>query len=131
QNVVNCYLDIEIGDATLVADWAYICDSDHVTSDITVPITEQGIVKAPVRIGPDTWLATKVTLTKPSRIGRGGVIVAHAVARGDNPEYGIAVGIPARTVKDRREQYEIDRQRREAVADMARKANAALRKTLK
>jgi len=130
QNVVNCYLDIEIGDATLVADWVYICDFDHVTTDITVPIKDQGIVKAPVRIGPDTWLGTKVTVTKGTRIGRGSVIGAHAVVRGDIPEYSIAVGIPARVVKDRKEQYEIDRQRREAVADMARKAKAALRKTL-
>ena len=26
---VNCYLDVEIGAATLVADWVYICDFDH------------------------------------------------------------------------------------------------------
>ncbi|MGH3433909.1 MAG: acyltransferase [Thermocrispum sp.] len=130
QNVVNCYLDIELGDSALVADWVYICDFDHVTTDIHVPIKDQGIVKAPVRIGPDTWLGTKVTVTKGSRIGRGCVIGAHAVVRGDVPDYGIAVGMPARTVKDRRELYEADRQRREAVQDMARKANAALRKTL-
>ena len=34
QNVINCYLDIELGAATLVADWVYICDFDHVTADI-------------------------------------------------------------------------------------------------
>ena len=28
---VNCYLDVEIGAATLVADWVYICDFDHRT----------------------------------------------------------------------------------------------------
>src|ERR1044072_3480739 len=87
QNVVNCYLDIELGDAALVADWVYICDFDHVTSDIHLPIKDQGIVKSPVRIGPDTWLCTKVTVTKGTRIGRGAVIGAHAVVKGDVPDF--------------------------------------------
>ncbi|MBW3658022.1 MAG: hypothetical protein KY457_05250, partial [Actinobacteria bacterium] len=29
DNVVNTYLDIEIGDASILADWIYICDFDH------------------------------------------------------------------------------------------------------
>ncbi|WP_285613531.1 acyltransferase [Actinokineospora globicatena] len=130
QNVVNCYLDIEIGSAALVADWVYICDFDHVTADIHQPIKDQGIVKSPVRVGPDTWLCTKVTVTKGTRIGRGSVIGAHAVVRGDIPDYTVAVGIPAKPVRDRRAAYDADATRRAAVADMARKASKALRETL-
>ncbi len=51
DNVVNTYLDIEIGASTLVADWCYICDFDHRMDDINTPIKDQGIVKGPVRIG--------------------------------------------------------------------------------
>jgi len=131
DNTVNCYLDIEIGAATLVADWVYICDFDHVTSDITLPIKDQGIVKSPVRIGPDTWLGAKVTITRGSVIGRGCVVGAHAVVRGEVADYKIAVGIPARVVRDRREDYEADAVRRAAVADMARKAAEALEKSKK
>ncbi|SER60383.1 acyltransferase [Actinokineospora terrae] len=130
QNVVNCYLDIEIGSAALVADWVYVCDFDHVTADVHQPIKDQGIVKAPVRIGPDTWLCTKVTVTKGTRIGRGSVIGAHAVVRGDIPDYAVAAGIPAKVVRDRRDAYEADAVRRAAVEDMARKAAKALRDTL-
>ncbi|WP_106188192.1 acyltransferase [Umezawaea tangerina] len=128
DNTVNCYLDVEIGAATLVADWVYICDFDHVTSDITIPIKDQGIIKSPVRIGPDTWLGTKVTITRGSLIGRGCVIGAHAVVRGEVPDYKIAVGIPARVVRDRRDDYEADAVKRAAVKDMARKAKEALDK---
>lgn len=128
DNTVNCYLDVEIGAATLVADWVYICDFDHVTTDITVPIKDQGIVKSPVRIGPDTWLGTKVTVTRGTRIGRGCVVGAHAVVRGEVPDYKIAVGIPARVVRDRREDYEAGAVERAAVQDMARKAAEALEK---
>ncbi|OLR91647.1 acyltransferase [Actinokineospora bangkokensis] len=130
QNVVNCYLDIELGEAALVADWVYICDFDHVTTDIHQPIKDQGIVKSPVRIGPDTWICTKVTVTKGTRVGRGCVLGAHAVVRGDIPDYAIAAGAPAKVVRNRVSAYEADAVRREAVADMARKAAKALQKTL-
>lgn len=103
---VNCYLDIEIGASTLIADTTYICDFDHQTEDLDLPIKDQGLVKSPVRIGPDCWLATKVTVTRGTDIGRGTVIGANSVARGNIPAYSIAVGIPAKVVADRRTRYE-------------------------
>lgn len=130
DNTVNCYLDIEFGEAALAADWVYICDFDHVTADIHQPIKDQGIVKSPVRIGPDTWICTKVTVTKGTRIGRGCVIGAHAVVRGEIPDYAIAAGMPAKVVKSRLTAYEADAVRRAAVADMDRKARKALQKSL-
>ena len=61
DNVINTYLDIELGDSVLMADWVYVCDFDHRMDNIDLPIKDQGILKGPVRIGPDTWVATKVT----------------------------------------------------------------------
>ncbi len=130
QNTVNCYLDIEIGAATLVADWVYICDFDHVITDINLPIKDQGIVKTPVRIGPDCWIGTKVSVLRGTRIGRGCVLGAHAVVRGDVPDYGIAVGSPARVVRNRADDYAADATRREALADIARKTAAAVRASI-
>ena len=31
DNTVNCFLDVEFGEGTIVADWVYVCDFDHVT----------------------------------------------------------------------------------------------------
>ena len=106
ENVVNCYLDIEIGAATLVADWCYICDFDHVTDDLDTPIKDQGIVKSPVRIGPGSWLGTKVTVLRGTVTGPGCVLAAHTVARGEYPEHSVVGGIPGKVVKDRRVAYE-------------------------
>jgi acetyltransferase-like isoleucine patch superfamily enzyme len=117
---VNCYLDVEIGASTLIADWTYICDFDHKTDDIGVPIKDQGLVKSPVRIGPDCWLATKVTVLRGADIGRGAVIGANSVARGNIPEYSIAVGVPAVVVKDRISRYAADAERRAYLEDLAR-----------
>lgn len=127
DNTVNCYLDVEIGAATIVADWCYVTDFDHKISDVHVPIKDQGIVKAPVRIGPDCWLGVKVSVLRGTRVGRGAVLGAHAVVRGDIPPYSIAVGTPARVVRNRLDDYEADADRRAALADIARKTEAAVR----
>ena len=116
---VNCYLDIEIGASTLVADWTYICDFDHKTEDLDLPIKDQGLVKSPVRIGPDCWLATKVTVTRGADIGRGAVIGANSVARGNIPAYAVAAGIPATVLADRTTRYAANADRRKYLAGLA------------
>ncbi|MEV8378089.1 acyltransferase [Kribbella sp. NPDC056861] len=116
---VNCYLDIEIGASTLIADTTYICDFDHKTEDLDLPIKDQGLVKSPVRIGPDCWLATKVTITRGTDIGRGVVIGANSVARGNIPPYSVAVGIPAVVVRNRVDRYNADEERRSYLAELA------------
>ena len=128
DNTVNCYVDIEFGAATIVADWVYICDFDHVYADIHVPIKDQGIVKTPVRIGPDCWLGTKVTVLRGVQIGRGCVLAAHTVVNKNIPDHSVVVGVPARVVKNRVEEYERAADQRAAIEDMARKQReAALR----
>ncbi len=125
DNVINAYLDIELGDSALMADWCYVCDFDHRMDDINVPIKDQGIIKSPVRIGPDTWVATKVTILRGTAIGRGCVLGSHAVVRGVIPDYSIAVGAPAKVVKNRKLSWETSAAQRAelaaALADIERK----------
>ncbi len=131
DNTVNCYLDVEIGAATLIADWVYVVDFDHRTDDVHRPIKDQGIVKSPVRIGPGSWVGTKVTVLRGTRAGRGCVLGAHAVVRGEVPDYTVAVGCPARVVRNRRDDYEAAEAQRAAVADIARKTDAAVQQRLR
>ena len=126
DNTINGYLDIEFGEGTIVADWVYICDFDHVTDDITVSIKDQGIVKSPVHIGPDVWIGAKVTVLRGTTIGRGSVLAAHAVVRGAVEDYSIMAGVPAIRIKDRREVHDDLAQRRVDVADIARKTERAV-----
>ncbi|MGH8774041.1 MAG: acyltransferase [Jiangellaceae bacterium] len=102
DDTVNGYLDIEIGARTLVADSVYVTDFDHRFDDPDLPIKDQGIVKSPVRIGPDCWLGVKVSVLRGSVVGRGCVVAAHAVVRGVIPDHAVAGGVPARVIKDRR-----------------------------
>ena len=125
DNTVNCYLDVEIGDATIVADWVYVCDFDHVYEDVTAPIKDQGIVKSPVRIGPDCWIGVKATVLRGSFVGEGSVLAAHTVVRGDVPPYSIVGGVPGKVLKDRREVYAATEAKRIALADIAAKTARA------
>lgn len=99
---INCYLDVEIGDSALIADDVYISDFDHKFIDLEMPIKDQGIVKSRVHIERNVWLGTKVTVSRGVTIGEGAVVGANAVVTRDLPAYCVAVGVPARIVKDRR-----------------------------
>lgn len=98
---VNAYLDVDVGEQCLVADFAHVSDFDHRYDDPAVPIRAQGIVKSPVRIGPDCWIGEKASILRGSAIGRGSVIGAQTVVRGRIPPNSVAVGNPARVVKRR------------------------------
>jgi acetyltransferase-like isoleucine patch superfamily enzyme len=99
---INCYLDIEVGASALFADDIYVSDFDHKFADLTVPIKDQGIAKSRVRIEPDVWIGTKVTIARGVVIGEGSVVGANAVVTHDLPAYSVSVGVPARVIKDRR-----------------------------
>jgi acetyltransferase-like isoleucine patch superfamily enzyme len=121
DNTLNCYLDLEIGAGVLISDWVYICDFDHVITELGPPIKDQGLVKTPVRIGPGSWLGVKSSVLRGTLIGAGSVLGAHSVARGSYPENSIIVGVPGRVVADRAVRYAEGAAHRAALADMARK----------
>lgn len=101
DNTINCYLDIEIGDDCLFADWIYICDFDHKYADLSMPIRKQGIVKSPVRIGRDCWIGEKSTILRGATVGDGCVIASHALVNRDVPPNSVVGGVPARVLKSR------------------------------
>jgi acetyltransferase-like isoleucine patch superfamily enzyme len=101
RNTINCWLDIEIGDTCLLGDDIYICDFDHKTESLDLPIKDQGIVKSPVRIGDDVWMGTKVVVTRGTQIGDHSVVAASSVARGVYPPRSVVAGIPGKVVRTR------------------------------
>jgi acetyltransferase-like isoleucine patch superfamily enzyme len=101
DNVINAYLDIEVGDASILADWIYVCDFDHRYERLDVPIKDQGIVTAPVRIGADVWIGEKASVLKGVDIGRGSIVGSHALVNRDVPPFSIVVGAPARAIRSR------------------------------
>ena len=78
-----------------------IRDADHRFNDPSRLIREQGHDVRPVHVGADVWLGAHAVVTAGSTIGKGSVIGANAVVRGEIPPEAVAVGIPARVIRQR------------------------------
>jgi acetyltransferase-like isoleucine patch superfamily enzyme len=101
DNVVNSYLDVEIGGASILADWIYVTDFDHRFDRLDIPIKDQGIVKSPVRVGRDVWIGEKASILRGVDVGDGSVIASHCLVNRDIPPFSVAVGVPARVIRSR------------------------------
>ena len=93
--------DLEIGADCLIANLVDIRDNDHNFADLDLPIREQGASVAPVKIGRNVWLGTKVTVIKGVTIGDNAIVGANAVVTKDIPANAIAAGVPARVIRFR------------------------------
>lgn len=94
------HFGIEIGDDVYTGPNVYITDQNHGTTDLTVPIGRQWPApERPVRIGAGSWLGTGVVVLPGVTIGRHVAVGAGAVVTGDLPDFSMAVGSPARVVR--------------------------------
>lgn len=62
-----------------------------------------------IRIGNDVWIGTDAKIMGGITIGNGAIIAAGAVVTKDVPPYAIVGGVPARLIKYRFEDSQIDR----------------------
>lgn len=96
---------IKIGNNVLLASKIYISDHNHGSYDsqvsdhpLSMPIDRLPICK-PVIIEDNVWLGESVCVLPGVTIGEGCVIGALSVVTKSIPAYSIAVGSPARVVK--------------------------------
>ena len=102
-NVFRGQGGISIGDDVYTGPMVQFVAVNHVFSDPHTPIREQGITAKGIVVENDVWLGSGATVVDGVTIGRGSIIGAGAVVTGDIPPYSIAVGVPAKRIKDRRE----------------------------
>ena len=98
--ILNGGHGLRLGDHCIVAAFAYFNSSDHAVARGDL-IQRQGFVGAPIEVGDDVWIGGHVYVGKGVTIGRGSVVGAGAVVVRDIPDHKVAVGNPARVVKDR------------------------------
>jgi acetyltransferase-like isoleucine patch superfamily enzyme len=100
-DVVSAVKSVVIEPGVLLARNVYISDHVHEFGDAGRPIQEQGVAKVmPVVIEQGAWLGQNVVVCPGVRIGRGAVIGAGSVVNQNVPPRTLAVGAPARVVKD-------------------------------
>jgi maltose O-acetyltransferase len=87
---------VKIGENVRIAPYTIILDSDF--HDIKDHFAD-GPSK-PVIIEDNVWLATRCTILKGVRIGKGSVVAAGSVVTKDVPPNCIVAGVPARVIKE-------------------------------
>jgi acetyltransferase-like isoleucine patch superfamily enzyme len=110
-NVVRGQGGVHIGDDVYTGPMVQILAVNHVYDDPSRPIREQGITAQGIVIEDDVWIGAGVVVLDGVTIGHGSVIGAGSVVTDDIPPYSIAVGSPAKPIKDRRQLESNHRQR--------------------
>jgi acetyltransferase-like isoleucine patch superfamily enzyme len=102
----NCFLvsanELSIGEHTLIGGGCYIGGLQHNFSDPDKLIIDQGVTdRGGVHIGKDCWLGAHVMINDGITIGDGCVIGSGSVVTRDIPAYSVALGSPAKVIRER------------------------------
>lgn len=93
---------VSIGSDVMMGQDVIIYTTRHNDDRIDIPMREQGMADVmPVSIGNDVWIGGRVIILPGVTIGDGCIIGAGAVVTKDIPPYSVAVGVPAKVVRDR------------------------------
>jgi len=90
---------VEIGERTMIGPFCYITDHDHAIRAGAAP-ADGPLVSAPTRLGARCWIGAHVTILKGVSIGDGTVVGAGSVVTKSLPAGVIAVGNPARVLRE-------------------------------
>lgn len=88
---------LRIGSRVCINDGVKLLTATHDVQDGSWPT-----VSRPITVGDYAWIATDATILSGVTIGRGAVVGASAVVTKDVPDYGVAVGNPARILDNQR-----------------------------
>lgn len=97
---------ITIENDVIISERVFITESYHDFEDITRPVQGTSLSAGPVRIGAESWIGIGVCIMPNVTIGKHCVIGANSTVTSDIPDYCIAVGSPAKVIK----QYDFDKQ---------------------
>ncbi len=100
--VLNGVGDITIGNDVHIASHTVIVSMNHVYADPGKCIFDQGTSHKGISIGNDVWIGSSVVILDGAKIGSGSVIGAGSVVTKEIPPFSIAVGVPAKVIKQRK-----------------------------
>jgi acetyltransferase-like isoleucine patch superfamily enzyme len=99
---------IRIGDHVLIGQSVNMHAENHCFADASQRIDQQGVSYSGITIEDDVWIGSTAVILDGVTIGKGAVIGAGAVVTRSIPAYSIAVGSPARVIRQRHTQQNED-----------------------
>ncbi len=108
NNVFFCAANyIEIGDDTLIGQ--YVTIMDHEAHDLHPSKRRQIGQIGSVIIGKNVWIGNNVVILKNSIIGDNTIVASGAIVSGKFQENLIIGGVPAKIIKDCRDNWKVDK----------------------
>lgn len=105
-----CYLEciggLTIGSQVSISHNVSLITHEHDYMQANMPIRDSSLILRPIFIEDDVWIGAGVRVLAGVTLGKGSVIGAGAVVTRSIPPYSIAVGVPAKVVKIRENDYE-------------------------
>lgn len=101
---IGCSDQITIGKNVMLGPRVSMFAENHNFEDLSRPMKEQGVSRAPILIEDDCWIASGSTILAGVTIHRGAVVAAGSVVTRDVPAYAIVGGSPARVIRFRNEE---------------------------
>lgn len=98
-SVIHAGGGVRVGDNSAIGPGVIIYSQNHVFRRNDIPFIEQGYDLAPVTIGSNTWVASRVIVLPGVTIGDDCVIAAGAVVTADVPSGVMVGGVPARVIR--------------------------------
>lgn len=95
---------VTVGPNGLFAAYTYLVGGGHAFENGDVPVLEQERTSAGIVIGENVWLGTGAKVLDGVVLGDHVVVGANAVVTEDLPNGAVAVGVPARVVRQRGEE---------------------------
>lgn len=94
--IIYCLGPITLGDRVSISQYAHLCAGTH---DFTQP--EMPLLRPPIVIEDDAWIAADVFVGPGVRVGAGSVVGARSSVFSDLPGGQICIGNPARAIRPR------------------------------
>jgi len=92
---------VTIGDNVIMGQHIAFHAENHDYERVDIPIKQQGTRRQGIVIEDDCWVGSNTTFLDGAHVGRGCVIAAGSLVRGEIPSYSIVVGAPARVLRSR------------------------------
>lgn len=93
---------IIIGKNVMISYDVVIRTDDHIFTDVTIPMIQQGVYSKDVIIEDDSWIGWGAHIMPGVKISKGAIIGAHAVVTKDVPPYTVVGGVPASIISQRK-----------------------------
>ena len=98
---VSCFNELEIGAHTALSNGCFVSDGTRGFDPNGGPFLRQPFwSKGPTRVGDNVWVGVNSVITSGVTIGDWCIIGANSVVTHDLPSYSVAVGAPARVIRE-------------------------------